>query len=69
MNKWDDEGENSLWLLTPEELGKLPDGIILECIDGTKVTKGKDYIDDDTRGGYIAFGIRKPFKSEYKIYF
>lgn len=58
MHKWDD----TLWVITPEELEQLPDGIELECIDGTKVIKGKDRIDDDTRWGYLAYGIRHPEK-------
>lgn len=58
MHKWDDE----LWVLTPEELAQLPDGIELESINGEKVVKGKDRIDDDTRWGYLAYGIRHPYK-------
>ena len=48
MNKWDDEGKDSLWLFTENEFHRLPDGIVLECIDGDKVTKGVDEIDMDT---------------------
>ena len=60
MMKWEEEDENSLWLFTMPEFNLLPDGIELESINGEKKIKGKDYIDDDTRGGHIAYGIRSP---------
>jgi hypothetical protein len=66
MKSWDGNG---LVLLTLDEFNKLPDGIVLECIDGSFVTKGKDYIDDDTRFGYLAFGIRNPAQHELKELF
>lgn len=69
MNKWDDEGKDSLWLFTENEFHRLPDGIVLECIDGDKVTKGVDEIDMDTRFGHIAFGVRHPFEHEYRNLF
>ncbi len=56
MRKWDDK----LWLITPEELKKIPDGFVLTCIDGSTVIKGQDPIDDDTRFGYLAYGIMDP---------
>jgi hypothetical protein len=43
-------------LLTPAELDGLPDGTVLVSIQGRRVAKGRDYIDDDTRGGYLAYG-------------
>ncbi len=43
-------------LLTPEELNRLPDGIMLISICGEEIIKGVNYIDDDTRAGYLAFG-------------
>ncbi len=58
MRIWDDTEIPPLFLLTPAEFANLPDGSILECIDGEKVVKGRDYIDMDTRYGHIAFGIR-----------
>ena len=66
MKSWDGEG---LVLLTLDEFNKLPDGIELECIDGSFVIKGKDYIDDDTRFGHLAFGIRNPTQHEHKELF
>lgn len=43
-------------LVTPAEFSGIPDGTELYCIDGRKVIKGTDYIDDDTRLGCMAFG-------------
>lgn len=60
MLKWEEDGEHSLFLFTPEEFELLPDGIELESIGGRMKTKGVDYIDDDTRNGYLAYGIRSP---------
>jgi hypothetical protein len=62
MHAWDDKGEDSLILFTPAEFALLPDGFELESIGGDKKVKGKDYIDDDTRFGHMAFGIRNPLK-------
>lgn len=58
MGAWWDE-EKTLWLVTPEEFAKLPDGFVLTCIDGDTAVKGKDYIDDDTRVGHMAWGSSK----------
>lgn len=55
MGAWWDE-EKTLWLVTPQEFARLPDGMELTAIDGEKVIKGKDYIDDDTRCGHMAYG-------------
>lgn len=60
MIKWSGEGENSLFLFTPAEFELLPDGIELESVDNKTYIKGKDNIDVDTRGGYLAYGIRSP---------
>jgi hypothetical protein len=60
MIKWSEDGE--LWLLTPAEFAQLPDGTELGCIDDTTAVKGRDTIDDDTRGGHLAYGIVKPFE-------
>lgn len=56
MRLWDED----LWLLTPDELAQLPDGTELVCINGKTVIKGKDYIDNDIRFGYLAYGINNP---------
>ena len=60
-NPWDDEEEHPdglLWLLTPEELDDMPNGLVLEDIVGGRAVIGKSDIDTDTRFGYIAYGIR-----------
>ena len=58
MGYWWNE-EKTLWLITPEEFAKLPDGFELTNIFGKKAIKGKDYIDDDTRFGHLAYGSSK----------
>jgi len=69
MVLWNDEGENSLWLITEEELNRLPDGIVLESIMGDFVTKGVDDINRDTRMSALAFGVRNPFNHAEKNLF
>ena len=49
-----------LKLITAKELEKLPTGTELVCIDGSKKVVGIDYIDDDTRGGFLAYGHQLP---------
>lgn len=49
--------ENPLWLLTEAELKLVPTQTPLHCIDGTTATVGTDRIDNDTRGGYLAYGM------------
>lgn len=51
-----------IYLLTPEQFADLPDGTEVISIMNEKKIKGKDYVDDDTRGGYLAFGL--PYDSE-----
>ena len=58
MGHWWDE-EKILWLVTPEEFEKLPDGFELTDIFGEKAIKGADKIDGDTRFGHIAYGSSK----------
>ena len=55
MRKWDEDSD--LWLLTLEEFVEVPNGTVLLCINDEPKVKGKDYIDDDTRGGCIAYGF------------
>jgi hypothetical protein len=63
MKRYDDK----LWLLTSEEYKELPDGVRLLCIDNELVTKGKDYIDQDTRFGCLAFGLTKELIEEQNL--
>lgn len=51
-----DTGED-LWLLAPEELERVPSGTVLTSISGRKAIVGVDYVDTDTRGGFLAFGV------------
>jgi len=46
-----------LYPITLDQLESLPDGTKLTGLDGKEVIKGVDHIDDDTRGGYIAYGF------------
>lgn len=55
-SKWDD-APDPLWLLTPAEYERVPDGATLVCISGERKVKGTDYIDQDTRFGCIAWGF------------
>ena len=57
MSAWWDEDDRKLLLLTPEEFAALPDGTELTCIDDSTAIKGRDEIDDDTRGGHIPYGV------------
>jgi len=57
MKLWDIVGDGPLWLLTPEEFTEVPDGTVLLSISDNTRVKGKDYIDDDIRGGCIAYGL------------
>ena len=59
MNEWKFADGRIIWLLTEEEFQALPNGTKLISIFGEVVTKGIDYIDMDTRGGYIAFGVEE----------
>lgn len=56
---WTFDDGSQMELIQLDELKNYPDGTTFKCINGSLVTKGKDYIDDDTRGGYIAYGIIK----------
>ena len=53
---WDEKHE---LLLVPLKLfNQIPDGTEFTCISGEKAVKGKDPIDDDTRGGLMAYGVK-----------
>lgn len=56
---WSHDETNRLVLLTPDEFEGLPEGAILESIQGDLVIKGVSEIDMDVRRGHIAFGIRE----------
>ncbi len=59
MEKWDPK-PGEVYSVTPAMFESLPDGSELySAFDkNEKVTKGVDYIDGDTRGGRMAYGIR-----------
>jgi hypothetical protein len=53
----DNAGTDDLWLLTVAELEVVPPGTVLTSILNDKVVVGQDYIDTDTRYGYVAYGL------------
>jgi len=56
--KWGRWSKDSpLWLCPEKQFADLPDGIALHSISGKVAVKGRDAIDDDTRFGYLAYGI------------
>lgn len=57
QQRWSSRHDDPLWLLTPAEFGWLPDGTTLVSIRGERVVKGHDYIDQDTRGGWLGYGL------------
>lgn len=50
---WDED----LLLIPLSMFDCVPDGAVLTSIMGDKKVKGKDYIDNDTRGGLLAYGV------------
>jgi hypothetical protein len=46
-------------LVTPNEFESLPHGTVFVSIDGERVIKSVDDIDDDTRAGFLAFGLER----------
>jgi hypothetical protein len=49
-------GERIIDLITPDELATISDGWVLVSIRGEDKIVGHDYIDGDTRGGFLAVG-------------
>ena len=49
--------DGKLMLIPLTMLNTIADGEALVCIDGTTSVKGVDKIDDDTRGGLLAYGF------------
>lgn len=62
MKRWDEDSD--LWLFTMPEFRQLPDGIVLESINGNTAVKGQHPIGHDQRWGYIAWGVRDPHNHE-----
>lgn len=53
----------NLYLLTPRQFELVPDGMELVSINGNRAVKGRDYIDDDTRANYLAYGFIDPYNT------
>lgn len=60
---------DGLWIFTKKEFDQLPDGIKLKSVTNRVVVKGKNYIDLDTRGQHIAYGIVDPWNHKEKHLF
>lgn len=56
-NDWKLDDGRTIKLLTPEQLTRCTQGTRLICIDGKEYVVGRDHIDDDTRGSYLAYGV------------
>lgn len=54
---WTAKDGTKIALLTPAELEQVTEGTQLVSINGRRVVVGKDYIDNDTRMGYLAYGM------------
>jgi hypothetical protein len=44
-------------LIQPDHFDHLPKGTVLTSFNGARKAKGVDYIDNDTRGGFLAYGF------------
>jgi hypothetical protein len=53
FRNWDGD----MILLPLWALPHMQEGETLKCIDGTMAVVGTDHIDDETRGGCIAYGV------------
>ena len=62
MIKWDD----TLWLLTEQELDDLPDGTKLKSINNM-YEYNSDRLDRDTRFGVLAYGLTEELIKEQKL--
>lgn len=56
VNDWTLDNGRVITLLRPEDLKDLQKGSILYDIFGDRHVIGIDIIDNDTRGGYLAYG-------------
>lgn len=61
--------KDGLWLFTKKEFSQLPDGIELKSVTNRIVVKGRDFIDLDTRGNHISYGVVDPWNHKEKHLF
>lgn len=64
MSLWTLDDGRIIRLIRPKELYHLTKGTRLFSISGKEVVLGKDLIDDDTRGGFLGYGLPANFKLE-----
>ena len=62
MRRWDEDSD--LWLFNTSEINQLPDGTVLENIQGKTVVKGQDVIGHWQGRGLVAWGVRDPLNHE-----
>lgn len=67
MRQWYEDP--NLWLFTMSEYQQLPDGTVLEGVNGKKAVKGVDHIGHNQRFGLIAWGVRDPWNHDLKDLF
>lgn len=65
LRMWDE----NLLLIPLDLFERVPNGAVLTSIMGNVVVKGKDYIDTDTRGGLMAFGVKPEQYAEAEKWF
>jgi hypothetical protein len=72
LKKWN-ETDDSLWLLTREEIAQLPQGTVLTFIIGGDTRPVSDIDFDRKTGttwcGHTFWGIRKPFDTDQRDLF
>ena len=52
-----DSGGPAVWLIPAAKWKSIPVGMKVVCFNGTSRVVGRDYVSDDTRGGFLPFGI------------
>lgn len=58
---------NNLKLIPDYFYSCIPHGMRVKCVNGGYFTCGIDYIDDDTRMGFLSYGLTQEMLDEYKI--
>ncbi len=59
MCVWDTNEQGTLWLIPHAQYADIPEGLELESILGQETKFQPGVTDDDQRGGFLAYGIRR----------
>ena len=51
------ESPDMINLITPQQFDSLPNGTVLRNIFGERKIKGSDYIENETRAGFLSVGF------------